>query len=153
MQVAPDPDQLARSLTLVLDGGLASGVLDADPAAATAARQTAAQLCPQASELRQPPRSRGRFGGSKRPLLPASCTDTREEPVNTRQPDPDAQLARWQRFRNSRNTALASEYGWLTLTSFQWLEDRPAVELVPGLWSTDGTTAFLTAGRGRDWTV
>ena len=41
---APDPDQLARSLTLVLDGGLASGVLDADPAAATAARQTAAQI-------------------------------------------------------------------------------------------------------------
>ncbi|MDN4642985.1 TetR/AcrR family transcriptional regulator [Arthrobacter sp. PsM3] len=40
----PDPDQLARSLTLVLDGGLASGVLDADPAAATAARTTAAQL-------------------------------------------------------------------------------------------------------------
>lgn len=41
---APDPDQLARSLTLVLDGGLASGVLDADPAAATAARDTASQL-------------------------------------------------------------------------------------------------------------
>ena len=41
---APDPDQLARSLTLVLDGGLASGVLDADPEAATAARNTAAQL-------------------------------------------------------------------------------------------------------------
>lgn len=59
----------------------------------------------------------------------------------------DAQLERWQRFRNSRNTALASEHGWLTLTSFQWLESEPsAVELVPGLWSTDGTTAFLTAG-------
>ena len=41
---ARDPDQLARSLTLVLDGGLASGVLDADPAAALAARETAAQL-------------------------------------------------------------------------------------------------------------
>ncbi|MEO3931940.1 TetR/AcrR family transcriptional regulator [Micrococcaceae bacterium Sec7.4] len=41
---APDPDKLARSLTLVLDGGLASGVLDADPAAATAARDTASQL-------------------------------------------------------------------------------------------------------------
>jgi len=41
---APDPDQLARSLTLVLDGGLASGVLDADPAADTAARDTASQL-------------------------------------------------------------------------------------------------------------
>jgi AcrR family transcriptional regulator len=41
---APEPDRLARSLTLVLDGGLASGVLDADPAAALAARETASQL-------------------------------------------------------------------------------------------------------------
>jgi uncharacterized protein (DUF1684 family) len=58
----------------------------------------------------------------------------------------NAQLARWQRFRQARNTALATEHGWLTLTSFQWLEDRPAdVELAPGRWSTDGTTAFLTA--------
>ncbi|MGO4490682.1 TetR/AcrR family transcriptional regulator [Arthrobacter sp. 2YAF22_2] len=39
-----EPDRLARSLSLVLDGGLASGVLDADPAAAAAARTTAAQL-------------------------------------------------------------------------------------------------------------
>lgn len=65
---------------------------------------------------------------------------------------PDAQLERWHRFRKSRNTALASEHGWLTLTSFQWMENRPSrVDLVPGLWSTDGTgsakgaTAFLTA--------
>ena len=41
---ARDPDRLARSLTLLLDGGLASGVLDADPAAASAARSTAAEL-------------------------------------------------------------------------------------------------------------
>lgn len=41
---AADPDQLARSLTLLLDGGLASGVLDGDPAAAAAARAAAAQL-------------------------------------------------------------------------------------------------------------
>lgn len=66
--------------------------------------------------------------------------------MNTTEPAADPQLARWQRFRTNRNTALASEYGWLTLTSFQWLEDRPAaVELAPGLWSTDGRTAFLTA--------
>lgn len=58
----------------------------------------------------------------------------------------DAQLARWERFRAGRNTALATEHGWLTLTSFQWLESQPSkVDLVPGLWSTDGTTAFLTA--------
>ncbi|WP_456503968.1 TetR/AcrR family transcriptional regulator [Arthrobacter sp. UYCu723] len=41
---ARNPGQLARSLTLLLDGGLAIGVLDADPAAAAAARATAAQL-------------------------------------------------------------------------------------------------------------
>lgn len=74
--------------------------------------------------------------------------------MSTPQPDPEAQLARWQRFRNSRNTALASDYGWLTLTSFQWLEDQPAaVELVPGLWSTDGTTAFLTAAASDGLTL
>ncbi|HEX9087366.1 MAG TPA: DUF1684 domain-containing protein [Arthrobacter sp.] len=74
--------------------------------------------------------------------------------MNTKQPDPDAQLARWERFRTSRNAALASEYGWLTLTSFQWLEDRPAeVELAPGLWSTDGTTAFLTAAAAEGLTL
>ena len=39
-----DPDQLARGLTLLLDGGLASGVLDGDPEAATAAKTAAAQL-------------------------------------------------------------------------------------------------------------
>src|SRR6476661_10775389 len=50
---AQDPDGLARSLTLVLDGGLASGVLDADPAAAAAARTTAAQLVTAA--LTNPP--------------------------------------------------------------------------------------------------
>lgn len=41
---AEDPDGLARSLTLLLDGGLASGALDADPDAATRARESAATL-------------------------------------------------------------------------------------------------------------
>ena len=59
---------------------------------------------------------------------------------------PDAKVERWQRFRDNRNKALATRHGWLTLTSFQWLEDSPAaVEMAPGLWSTDGTTASLTA--------
>jgi uncharacterized protein (DUF1684 family) len=57
-----------------------------------------------------------------------------------------AQLERWERFRANRNKALATRHGWLTLTSFQWLEFQPAgVDLAPGLWSTDGTTAALTA--------
>ncbi len=39
-----DPQGLARSLTLLLDGGLASGALDADPDAARQAAATARQL-------------------------------------------------------------------------------------------------------------
>ena len=41
---ADDADGLARSLTLLLDGGLASGALDADPQAAAQARAAAALL-------------------------------------------------------------------------------------------------------------
>jgi AcrR family transcriptional regulator len=41
---AVDPDGLARSLTLLLDGGLARGALDADPDAAVQARASAALL-------------------------------------------------------------------------------------------------------------
>lgn len=66
----------------------------------------------------------------------------------------DPLLARWERFREGRNSALATEHGWLTLTSFQWLAPEPStVELAPGLWSTDGTTAFLTATAGDGLTL
>jgi AcrR family transcriptional regulator len=41
---AAEPDQLARTLSLLLDGGLASGALDADPQAAESARAAAEQL-------------------------------------------------------------------------------------------------------------
>jgi AcrR family transcriptional regulator len=41
---AGDPDALARSLALLLDGGLADGALAADPAAAAAAKAAARQL-------------------------------------------------------------------------------------------------------------
>ncbi|MFD5278566.1 TetR/AcrR family transcriptional regulator [Pseudarthrobacter sp. NPDC058362] len=41
---ADDPARLARSISLLLDGGLASGALDADPAAADAARSAAAAV-------------------------------------------------------------------------------------------------------------
>lgn len=41
---APDPEALARSLTLLLDGGLASGSLDASPDAPTAAKASAGAL-------------------------------------------------------------------------------------------------------------
>lgn len=47
---APDPDLLARQLTVLLDGGLSSGVLDADPdspaAAKAAARALVDAACP-----------------------------------------------------------------------------------------------------------
>jgi len=41
---ASDPDGLARTLTLLLDGGLAAGVLDGDPQTAAAAREAARAL-------------------------------------------------------------------------------------------------------------
>ena len=41
---ADDPDGLARSLTLLLDGGLADGVLTADPAGPSAAKRAAEAL-------------------------------------------------------------------------------------------------------------
>jgi AcrR family transcriptional regulator len=50
---AQDADQLARALTLLLDGGLAAGVLDGDPTAATAATHAAHTLVSNAcSETR-----------------------------------------------------------------------------------------------------
>ena len=41
---AAQPEQLARSLSLLLDGALSNGALDADPAAVASARETAALL-------------------------------------------------------------------------------------------------------------
>jgi AcrR family transcriptional regulator len=38
---APDPEGLSRALTLLLDGGLSAGVLDADPESAEAAKAAA----------------------------------------------------------------------------------------------------------------
>ncbi|MFJ3958842.1 DUF1684 domain-containing protein [Arthrobacter sp. NPDC090010] len=60
-------------------------------------------------------------------------------------PVTDPQLQRWQRFRDNRNAALASPHGWLTLTSFHWLPEQPSsLEGLPGLWWTDGVSAFVT---------
>jgi AcrR family transcriptional regulator len=53
---ATDPDLLARQLTLLLDGGLSAGVLDADPATPPAAKAAARTLvdaaCPRARRAR-----------------------------------------------------------------------------------------------------
>jgi AcrR family transcriptional regulator len=59
---ANSPDRLARSLTLLLDGGLASGALDANPAAATQAAQTARLLVAQATGDSSPAASLRRGG-------------------------------------------------------------------------------------------
>ena len=45
---AQQPERLARSLALLLDGALSSGALDADPEAVEVARDTAARLVEQA---------------------------------------------------------------------------------------------------------
>ena len=45
---ASRPQQLARSLALLVDGALASGALDADPEAVEVARDTARSLVRQA---------------------------------------------------------------------------------------------------------
>ena len=55
---APQPERLARSLALLLDGALSSGALDADPEAVEVARDTARSLVLQAL-----PRMAGRQGG------------------------------------------------------------------------------------------
>lgn len=59
---------------------------------------------------------------------------------------PQTAEQRWARFREARDTALAEIHGWLSLTSFQWLDGEAAeVESVPGRWSSAGGTARLTA--------
>lgn len=63
--------------------------------------------------------------------------------MNTRTDDGADQ---WLRFRSERNSDLAQEHGWLTLTSLHWLGGDPAsLDGVPGLWSATGSEAVLTA--------
>lgn len=51
----------------------------------------------------------------------------------------------WIEWHAAREAVLADRSGWLTLTSFQWLPTEPGeLELVPGLWSSSGTTAAVT---------
>ncbi len=66
--------------------------------------------------------------------------------TNTNTGELERLTARWERFRTGRNASLTDAHGWLSLTSFQWIPAAPsAVAGVPGLWSSDGTTASLTA--------
>jgi uncharacterized protein (DUF1684 family) len=54
--------------------------------------------------------------------------------------------ADWSAWRREREDALAADFGWLSLTSYQHLGPEPGrLDEVPGLWSTDGHGAALTA--------
>jgi AcrR family transcriptional regulator len=57
---AVEPDLLARQLTLLIDGGLSAGVLDADPATPAAAKAAARVLVETACPRRAPRQSRAR---------------------------------------------------------------------------------------------
>jgi AcrR family transcriptional regulator len=63
---ARDPEDLGRALTLLLDGGLAAGVLDGDPAVTDAAKSAAAVLV-QADCPAKPAAERRRKHRSKKP--------------------------------------------------------------------------------------
>ncbi|GAA1496656.1 DUF1684 domain-containing protein [Paeniglutamicibacter kerguelensis] len=45
-------------------------------------------------------------------------------------------------WRRMRNEGLAVEFGWLTLSSYQWLPGTPGpLDLLPGFWSADANGA------------
>lgn len=74
--------------------------------------------------------------------------------MTTQTPELTRLTERWERFRAGRATALATEHGWLTLTSFQWLPATPSpLDGVPGLWSATSTTASLTATSQENLTL
>lgn len=62
-------------------------------------------------------------------------------------PPVEWQAVEWQEFRRAREDELGAEYGWLCLTGFHWLPERPApLPHLPGLWSADADRARLDAG-------
>ncbi|GHD00540.1 DUF1684 domain-containing protein [Zhihengliuella salsuginis] len=55
----------------------------------------------------------------------------------------------WQQWHRLREEGLAAEFGWLTLTSYQWLPSAPGpLDLVPGGFSAAGGTAVYTPAPG-----
>jgi hypothetical protein len=65
---AADPEQLGRQLTLLIDGGLAASVLDADPAAPAAAKAVARVLVDAACPAGRGVAPRLNAGGRRRHL-------------------------------------------------------------------------------------
>jgi len=52
----------------------------------------------------------------------------------------------WLAWRAAREGDLAQEHGWLSLTGFAWLPDRPtSLPGLPGLWWTDASGAHVEA--------
>lgn len=52
----------------------------------------------------------------------------------------------WRQWHEQREQALAADFGWLTLSSYQWLPEEPSpVEEVAGLWSSGAGGVQLTA--------
>lgn len=58
--------------------------------------------------------------------------------------------ASWRQWHRLREEGLAAEFGWLTLTSYQWLPSEPGpLDLIPGEFSaTDGTAVYTPAPGG-----
>lgn len=54
--------------------------------------------------------------------------------------------ADWERWHAEREDALRESHGWLSFTALHWLTAEPAaLNDLPGLWSSDGESATLTA--------
>lgn len=58
------------------------------------------------------------------------------------------------RWRRMRDESLAVPYGWLTLSSYQWLPAEPGtIELLPGNWSAGAGGATLESEPGDGFTT
>lgn len=61
------------------------------------------------------------------------------------------EFTQWRRMRDE---GLAVPFGWLSLSSYQWLDAEPGrLELVPGEWSADAEGATVTCGPSDRFTT
>lgn len=58
----------------------------------------------------------------------------------------DVDEQQWLEFRAAREAELVSPHGWLCLRGFHWVPETPTMlDGLPGVWSTDGDSAYLDA--------